>query len=152
MKLDDKGIFADLNDDEKQEFAKIFEEKALQESTTLREEGKKYATAFYLLEGEIGVYKKSSGNETKVTSINDTQDIFFSFTSLIDAKKSLTTLICAKECKIAEVKRGDFFNFCSNNPKAGVKILKKSCEMLSSFLRIGDERLMQMYKTLEEVL
>ncbi len=130
-----------------------FKEKEVEDGTVLRKEGESVKSAFFLLEGEISVSKHSGENETlEVATVKEGEDICFSLSSLIDGGKSLTTLKAKGKSKIAEISQGDFFNFCTNYPDAGVVLLHNVLNTMTGFLRQSDDKIAEMYKTLEEVL
>ncbi|QOP45807.1 Crp/Fnr family transcriptional regulator [Sulfurimonas paralvinellae] len=148
----EKEIFNDLDTGEKQEFLQMFTNREINKDDLIRSEGEKYKSGFYLLSGKIAVIKNSSSEDIEVIEATKDDDIFFSFSSLIDSGMSLTTIKAKTSCTIAEISDKEFFEFCQKNPQIGVKIMQRSMNMLMRFLRNSDKKLTEMYKTLEEVL
>ena len=148
----DSRLFKGLSQKEKESFLAIFTQINIAKGETIKKEGEALKKAFFLTEGEITLRKTSSEEEMEVSIIKGGEDVFFSLSCMLLSGKSLTTVITTKESKILEVSQHDFYHFCQENEKIGVKILQNSTQMLTSFLQKSDVKIAEMYKTLEEVL
>ncbi|BCD67231.1 Crp/Fnr family transcriptional regulator [Nitratiruptor sp. YY09-18] len=144
-------LFEGLNEEEEQSFLSIFAKKEIPKGQAIKKEGDHLKKGFLLESGLLLVKKHSSDGEMEVATISDSS-VFFSLTCLVDGGNSLTTVEAKKDSVILEVSQKDFFAFCQKNPEIGVKVLKNATLLLAKFLRNSDEKIVQMYKTLEEVL
>jgi len=145
-------LFEGLDPQEKSSFLALFDHKKIDKETTIKKEGEKLEGAFFLLDGEVSVRKRSSDEEMEVASIQGGEDLLFSLDSLVDGGPSLTTVIATRPSTILEIDRQAFWEFCRNNPAAGAKVLENLTIRLVQILRKSDEKVAEMYKTLEEVL
>ena len=145
-------LFEGLDEKERTAFLGLFETKKIAKGDTIKKEGQSRSDAFFLTNGSVEVRRKSSEEEMAVAQIEGGEDVLFSADSLIDGGVSLTTVIATQESEAIFVKRSDFIDFCRQNPQAGAKVLLNLTAMLTQFLRKGDEKIAEMYKTLEEVL
>lgn len=148
----DSLIFNGLSDEEKKSFLKSFKQKEVKKDEIIKKENEKIEKAFFLIDGEVEVRKKSAGEDMQVATIKDGDGICFSITCMLDGGKSLTTVIATKKSVIMEISRKDFINFSQANPDIGVKILQNVTKMLCNIIRKSDDKITEMYKTLEEVL
>ncbi|BAF69208.1 Crp/Fnr family transcriptional regulator [Nitratiruptor sp. SB155-2] len=144
-------IFEGLNEEEKRSFLSLFTKKEVQKGDVIKQEGDRLKKGFFLENGRLVVKKHSSEGEIEVATISDSS-LFFSLTCLVDGGKSLTTVEAQENSTILEISQKEFFAFCQKNPATGVKILKNITLLLAKYLRKSDEKIVQMYKTLEEVL
>ncbi|ADV45820.1 Crp/Fnr family transcriptional regulator [Nitratifractor salsuginis] len=146
-------LFDGLDSKQIEEVLSAFASHTVPKGTVLREEGKATTAAFFLEIGSIRVHKHSSeGEELEIAVIEGGEDVLFSLTSLVDGGSSLTKLITASECTIREIDRKKFLDFCRKHPEIGMVLLKNLTQALARFLRRSDEKIAEMYKTLEEVL
>ena len=145
-------LFEGLNREEKESFLNIFTQRSIEKGTTIKKEGEHIKRAFFLKEGEISISKHSSDEEMNLAKIQGGEDIIFSLDSLIDGGQSLTTIVATKKSTILEIEQKKFLNFCDANPIIGNKILQNITKILVRFLRKSDDKISEMYKTLEEVL
>ena len=148
----DSLIFNGLSNEEKNSFLKSFKQKEIKKDKIIKNEGEKIEKVFFLIEGEVEVRKKSSGEDMQVAKITNGEGICFSITCMLDGGKSLTTIIATKNSVIMEISRKDFISFSQANPAIGVKILQNVTKMLCNIIRKSDDKIAEMYKTLEEVL
>ena len=148
----DSILLKGLSKKEKESFLAIFTQKNIAQGETIKKEGEALKKAFFLTEGEIGLRKISSEEEMEVATIKGGDDTFFSLACMLLSGKSLTTVVAKKECKILEILQEDFYQFCEENEIIGIKILRNTTQMLTSFLQKSDVKIAEMYKTLEEVL
>ncbi len=148
----DSLIFNGLSDDEKNSFLKSFKQKEIKKDEVIKKENEKLEKAFFLTEGEVEVRKNSSGEDMQVSKVKAEDKICFSITCMLDGGKSLTTVVAVKKTVTMEISKKDFINFCQTNPATGVKILQNVTQMLCNIIRKNDDKIAEMYKTLEEVL
>ncbi len=141
-----------LNEEEKSAFLALFENKKIAKGETIKKEGQKRTDAFFVTAGSVEVRRSSTDEEMAVAQMEGGEDVLFSADSLIDGGVSLTTVIATKESEAIFIERRKFENFCRQNPETGTKLLLNLTKMLTQFLRKGDEKIAEMYKTLEEVL
>jgi len=141
-----------LDEKEKELLLAIFSEIKVAKDQIIKKEGEALQKAFFLKEGEVLITKSSSEEEMQVGIAKGGDDIFFSITCMLQGGKSLTTVVATKESAILEVTQKDFFDFCQKNPQIGVKVLINVTQMMTNFLKKSDEKIAEMYKTLEEVL
>ncbi len=125
--------------------------KEYEKGSILKKEGEQGKMAFFIQEGEVVVKKSSSEGEMDVAIINS-EEICFSLTCLIDGGESLTTVEAVKKTKVILIEQKSFFDLCRKEPALGVKILANVAKLMAGFLRNADDKIAQMYKTLEEVL
>ncbi len=140
-----------LNSKERDLFLDQCETKNFTQGEVIKKEGQKEKVAFFVKKGEVVVKKSSSEGEMEVATITS-DDICFSLTCLIDGGKSLTRVEALQACEIIQIDRKKFFDFCKKNPDIGIKLLTNMAILLAGYLRSADEKIAQMYKTLEEVL
>ena len=145
-------IFNGLSDNEKNSFSKIFKQREIKKGEVIKSENEKIEKAFFLVDGEVEVRKKSAEEDMLVANVKDIDGVCFSITCMLDGGESLTTVIAAKKSVIMEISRKDFINFSQANPDVGVKILQNVTQMLCNIIRKNDDKIAEMYKTLEEVL
>ncbi len=148
----DREIFNGLNEDEKNSFFNIFKQKKIKKDEIIKSEEQILEKAFFLSEGVLDIQKKSSDEDMQVNNIKAEEDVFFSLTCMLDGGKSLTTVIAKEDSTILEITKKEFFNFCKTNPEIGLKILQNITLMLCKIIRKNDDKISEMYKTLEEVL
>ncbi len=145
-------LFSNLSSKEKELFLNFCQKEQIQKKQIIKKEGENPKKAFFLLKGEVIIKKNSSQGEIEVATIKGGEDVLFSFTCMIDGKASLTTVQAKSECTLLSFDKRSFFTFCNQNPKTGIKILQNALELMATFLRNSDEKIAQMYQTLEEVL
>jgi len=148
----DSSLLKGLSEKEKETFFTIFSELKIAKDQIIKQEGDALQKAFFLTEGEVLIKKSSSEEEMQVGVAKGGDDIFFSITCMLYNGNSLTTVVTTKESVILEVAQKDFFDFCQKNPQIGVKVLTNVTQLMARFLKKGDEKIAEMYKTLEEVL
>ncbi len=145
-------LFANLSPQEQEQFLQICKKEQIQKGAVIKKEAQKVEKAFFLIEGEVVVKKSSSQGEMEVATIKGDEDVIFSFTCMIDGGATLTTVQARSNCMLYSFTKKDFFGFCKQNPKIGIKLLQNALEIMAIFLRRSDEKIVQMYQTLEEVL
>ena len=145
-------LFNGLDEEEKNSFLSLFVKKSIESSVTLKKEGESMHKAFFLLEGEVSVRKHSSDEEMEVATVRGGDDILFSLDTLIRTGESITTVVTAEKSTILEIEQKQFLAFCRDYPVAGTKLLQNIAILLVTFLRKSDDKITEMYKTLEEVL
>ena len=145
-------LFEGLNEKERSDFLARFKSKKFAQGETIKQEGQRFDRAFFITSGSVEVRRKSSEEEMVVAQIGGGDDVLFSADSLIDGGVSLTTVIATKESEAIMIEKGVFADYCRQNPQIGAKVLMNLTKMLTQFLRKGDEKIAEMYKTLEEVL
>jgi len=148
----DSLLFEGLSKDEKENFLNSFAKRKIKKAEVIKKENEVQDKAFFLLEGEVSVIKKSSGEDMQVCNIKGGEDIFFSVTCMIDGGESSTTVIANKASIIMEISQKEFMLFYQANPSIGIKVLENSVKLLTKIIRKNDEKITEMYKTLEEVL
>jgi len=148
----DSSLLKGLNEKEKELFFTIFTKLKIAKDQIIKQEGDTLQKAFFLMQGEVLIKKSSSEEDMQVAVIKGGEDVFFSITCMLQNGKSLTTVVATKESVTLEVAQKDFLNFCQQNPQIGVKILTNITQMMAGFLKKSDEKIAEMYKTLEEVL
>ena len=146
------SLLQGLNEKEKELFLAVFTETKIAKNQIIKKEGDSLEKAFFLIQGELTVLKSSSEEDMQVAVITGGEDVFFSISCMLHNGTSLTTVRATKESVILEVVQKDFFDFCQKNPQIGVKILINVTQTMTRFLKKSDEKIAEMYKTLEEVL
>ena len=141
-----------LSSVQKEKFLKICEQKKVHAGERMKKEGQKLSKAFFLVEGKVSVLKTSSSEEMEVAALTKDDDIWFSITCMLQNGKSLTSVVAKEECTILELTQKDFYDFCHDEPEIGVAVLQNVVKLISGFLQKSDEKISEMYKTLEEVL
>ncbi len=141
-----------LSPEQKEKFLKKGTEKKIQAGKRIKKEGEKLSAAFFLLEGEVSVLKSSSSEEMEVATLSSEPDIWFSITCMLQDGESLTSVVAKDECLILELAQKEFYAFCRDDPEAGVILLQNVLKLISGFLQKSDQKIAEMYKTLEEVL
>jgi len=148
----ESSLVRGLNKKEQEQFLSIFKELKIAKNKIIKKEGDALKKAFLLTQGEVVVKKSSSEEDMQVSVVSAGEDVFFSITCMLQNGNSLTTVQATKESVILELQQKDFFDFCQKNPQIGVKVLINVTQMVSQFLKESDEKIAEMYKTLEEVL
>ncbi len=148
----DSKLFANMDTKTKEAFLQLCKKEPVKIGTVIKKEGAKTDKAFFLLEGTVSVKKSSSQGEMEVAIIKGGEDVLFSFTCMIDGGKSLTTIEATSDCVLLSFTKREFLHFCTQNPQAGNQMLINALSMMAAFLRKSDEKIAQMYQTLEEVL
>ncbi len=148
----DSKLFANMDTKTKEAFLQLCKKEQIKSGTIIKKEGAKTDKAFFLLEGTVSVKKSSSQGEMEVATIKGGEDVLFSFTCMIDGGKSLTTIEATSNCVLLSFTKKEFLHFCTQNSEAGNQILQNALSMMAAFLRKSDEKIAQMYQTLEEVL
>ena len=143
-------IFDGLSKEEKEEFLSVFEKRSFKAGDIIKKEGQSRKCAFFVTEGEVII--KKGKDETEIGTIKGGEDLFFSVTCLIDGGKSLTTVKAKTDTKTLRITQKKLFDFCQKNPQIGEKVMENIAKLLAKFLRRSDEKIVQMYTTLEEVL
>ncbi len=144
-------LLNNLNDKEKKLFLSQCTQKLVKKGEIIKKEGEKTKEAFFIQKGKVAVKKSSTEGEMHIATIKDSNTCF-SLTCLIDGKNTLTTIQALEDTQIIVIKQKEFFEFCTKNPTIGVKLISNIAKLLTKFLRNSDEKIIQMYKTLEEVL
>ncbi len=145
-------LFTGLEPQEQERFLALCTKEHVPKGTLIKKEGERVKKAFFLIEGEMAVKKNSSQGEMEVATIKGGEDVVFSFTCMIDGGKSLTTIVAKTECSLLSFDKKVWLKFCEQNPKSALVLMQNALELMASFLRKSDEKLIQMYQTLEEVL
>ena len=148
----DSVIFEGLSAEEKEEVLGRFKKMSVEKGHHIKKEGEPLTRAFFLFEGQVSIRKRSSEEEMEIAKAKAGDDIFFSLTCLVGGGESLTTVVAEEATVILEIAQEDFFAFCSEQPQIGVKLLQNIVKALAGFLKKSDEKMAEMYKTLEEVL
>ncbi len=145
-------LFANLSREEQEKFLALCTKERIPKGSLIKKEGERVRKAFFLIEGEVAVKKSSSQGEMEVATIKGGEDVVFSFTCMIDGGKSLTTIVAKSECSLLSFDKKVWLKFCEQNPKSGIVLMQNALELMALFLRNSDEKIIQMYQTLEEVL
>ncbi len=148
----DSKLFANMDSKTKEVFLQLCKKEPIKSGTIIKKEGAKTDKAFFLLEGTVNVKKSSSQGEMGVATIQGGEDVLFSFTCMLDGGKSLTSIEATSDCVLLSFTKKEFLQFCTQNPEAGNQMLVNALSMMAAFLRKSDEKIAQMYQTLEEVL
>ena len=148
-----QSIFKELNKDEAEKLAKIFEEKHIPKDTLLIKEGEKGDSAFLLLKGKISITKETMyGEDYVVTIIEGGGDEFFGEVNLIDEGVRTSTIKTVEDSVILEVIRSRLKNFMDNNKEIGYKIMWYMAKSCAKHLRKADKDLLTLFNALVEVV
>jgi len=146
-------LFEKLNEDEYNQFLKIFEEKTIQKGETIIKDGESGDTAFLLIEGQVSVIKETIyGEDYVVTTIDAGGDEFFGEINLIDKGIRTSTITAITDVIIWEVSHNEIFQFMDKNPVIGYKIMSYLAKSFSSHLRKADNDLITLFNALVEVV
>ena len=137
---------------EQEKFLEICTTRNIEAGERIKKEGEKLSKAFFLLDGEVSVLKTSSNEAMEVATLPSSEDIWFSITCMLQNGKSLTSVVAKEECSVLELTQKDFYAFCQREPQIGVVVLQNVVKLISGYLQKSDEKIAEMYKTLEEVL
>jgi CRP-like cAMP-binding protein len=146
-------LFEKLNEDEYNQFLKIFEEKTIQKGETIIKDGESGDTAFLLIEGQVSVIKETIyGEDYVVTTIDAGGDEFFGEINLIDKGIRTSTITAITDVIIWEVSHNEIFQFMDKNPVIGYKIMSYLAKSFSNHLRKADNDLITLFNALVEVV
>ena len=148
-----QSIFKELNKEESEKLAKVFEEKHIPKDTLLIKEGETGDSAFLLLEGKISITKETMyGEDYVVTIIEGGGDEFFGEVNLIDKGVRTSTIKTVEDSTILEVTRSRLKNFMDNNTEIGYKIMWFMAKSCAKHLRKADKDLLTLFNALVEVV
>jgi len=148
-----QSIFQELNKDEAEKLAKIFEEKRIPKDTLLIKEGEKGDSAFLLIEGKISITKETIyGEDYVVTIIEGGGDEFFGEVNLIDEGVRTSTIKTIEDSVILEVTRSRLKSFMDANKEIGYKIMWYLAKSCAKHLRKADNDIITLFNALVEVV
>lgn len=137
-------IFNTLADNEITGILRITKEKRYQKGDVIMQEGNKGDEMYLVLEGEVEVSKsltmKFGDNDFRktekvLTHFRPEDHAIFGEMALIGQDSRSATIMARTDCVFLAIKRTEFIRLVEDNPRLGVKILLKLCELLANRLK-----------------
>lgn len=154
-------ILNDLDDNELEGIASICREVRINAGTIIMNEDEIGGTMYFFMQGEVNVSKSLTmkigrkgfeNTEKSMVKLNADKVSFFGDMAMFQDEPRSATITASTDCILYEVGRNDFNMFVKSNPDAGVKLLLKMAQTLSSRIRKGNEDILKLTTALSIAL
>lgn len=132
--IDKLPIFSDLSTREVNVLASLFHPKEWQRGETLFAEGETCQALYFVLTGEVKIFKKDKNRQYKEIATVAERSILGEMGFLERSLRSATA-IAEKDSTGIGLYHADFENLCEVDPQVAIKVLKKLNRLLALRLR-----------------
>lgn len=138
--LENVSIFEGLTTKALKELGTLFEEKIFNSGEIIFKENSIGSSMMVITSGEVRVSQETGPDGEEALIILKKGDLFGEMALLEDLPRT-ANVIAHSNVILLEVSRAKFLDFLENNSNAGVKILLKMSQIISSRLRETDTKL-----------
>ena len=154
-------LLSGLTDEEFERIWNISTKVEFSSGKVLMNEGDIGDFMYFFVEGEVKVSKnltmklghKGFGHaEKSMVKLKSEHVSFFGDMAMFQNEPRSATITASEDCVVYEIKREDFKNICNENPRLGVKVLRRIADTLCDRVRKGNEDVLKLTTALSIAL
>ncbi len=141
--LKDSPLLAGMTENDFNGLSAIFQEKEIAEGMTVFIENMPGESLYLIREGTIKISRMLAEGEEKILVILGPEDVFGEMAIIGEAPRSATARV-AEKARLLSIRKDDFDQFCEENPKLALKLLRNLMRVFSQRVRESNDEYREM--------